>query len=190
MIARRETALITGGSAGIGYEIAKILGSMGCDLVLASNERDRLNAIKREFEKKYRIKVTVIAADLARQDAAARLYGACRRKRLTVDVLVNNAGTFFFCEAVMADSDRAMRLMNLHIITPSMLCALFGRGMKERRHGYILNVASISGYRDFPGISFYGSSKRYLRSFTKSLRCEMKKYNVKVTCLSPGATAT
>jgi hypothetical protein len=62
--------------------------------------------------------------------------------------------------------------------------------MRERRRGHILIVSSISAWRDFPGISYYGASKKYLRGFARSLRSELSVYGVNVTCLAPGATAT
>jgi short-subunit dehydrogenase len=75
-------------------------------------------------------------------------------------------------------------------VTPSLLCTLFGRDMRTRGRGHILIVSSISAWRDFPGISYYGSSKKYLRGFARALRSELGVYGVNVTCLAPGATAT
>src|SRR5690606_14805701 len=72
----------------------------------------------------------------------------------------------------------------------SMLCRLFGEEMRKARHGFILNVSSISAVMPYPGISLYGPSKTYMRYFTRALRSEMKQYNIHVTCLIPGATAT
>lgn len=81
-------------------------------------------------------------------------------------------------------------MLQLHVVTPSLLALFFGRDMRSQRRGRILFVSSVSAWRDFPGIALYGSSKRYLRSFAASLREEMRPYGVTVTCLAPGATAT
>lgn len=75
-------------------------------------------------------------------------------------------------------------------MTPSLLCTRFGRGMRERRRGHVLIVSSISARRDFPGIGYYGASKKYLRGFACALRSELGAYGVNVTCLLPGAVAT
>src|SRR6185503_10614174 len=96
----------------------------------------------------------------------------------------------FFGEAVDAHPARANALLQLHVVTPSLLCTRFGLDMRERRRGHILIVSSISAWRDFPGISYYGSSKKYLRGFARALRCELGVYGVNVTCLAPGPTAT
>ena len=81
-------------------------------------------------------------------------------------------------------------MLQLHVVTPSLLCSRFARDMRARRSGHILVVSSISAWRDFPGISYYGSSKKYLRGFARALRSELSVYGVNVTCLAPGATAT
>jgi short-subunit dehydrogenase len=183
-------ALVTGASSGIGFEISKVLAMEGYNLIIVSNEKKQLGEIKKIFEKDYGIGVTAITMDLAEQGAAIRLHQMCGKKKLVVDILVNNAGMFFFGEAVEASPDKAQSLLGLHVVTHSLMCTLFGRDMKERKRGYILTTGSIAGYRNFPGISYYGASKSYLMSFSSSLRCEMKDYNVSVTCVCPGATAT
>ncbi len=103
---------------------------------------------------------------------------------------MNNAGFFFVGEAVDADPERANAMLQLHVVTPSLLCTRFGRDMRARGRGHVLIVSSISAWRDFPGIGYYGSSKKYLRGFARSLRCELGVHGVNVTCLAPGATAT
>lgn len=186
----QEWALVTGGSSGIGYAIARLLAARGYHLVLVSNQEKELAAIKADFEKNFGISVVVVHQDLATGDAALTLHRTCSEKKLTIDILVNNAGMFFFGEAAEADPRKATALVNLHIMTPALLCSLFGKDMKNRRRGRILIISSISAYRDFPGISYYGSSKRFLMSFATSLRCEMREYGVSVTCVCPGAAAT
>lgn len=127
-----------------------------------------------------------ITLDLARPEAAVELHAAVAELGLEVDILVNNAGIFFFGEAADASTARANALLQLHVVTPSLLCTLFGREMRRRRRGQILIVSSISAWRDFPGISYYGASKRYLRGFARALRSELGVYGVNVTCLAPG----
>jgi|WetSurMetagenome_2_1015567.scaffolds.fasta_scaffold09304_3 uncharacterized protein len=191
MSARNSTfALITGASSGIGQEYARMLAARGYNLVLASNEKKRLDAVGNGLHEKYGVTVETVFIDLARPQAAAELYAVCREKGLEVDVLINNAGFFLFGEVVKTDPEAASRMVLLHALTPTMLCALFGADMKRRRRGHILNTASISTDMPYPGIALYGATKQYLKSFSRALRSEMFDYNVSVTVVSPGAVAT
>lgn len=186
----RETALITGGSSGIGHAMAKEFAARGCDLILVSDEKQRLADVKREIERDHGVTVEILHVNLAQQNAAQKLYTECAQRDYTISILINNAGIFSFGETVEGDVDRGIAMLNLHVITPSILAALFGKEMKSRRHGYIVFISSISAYRAFPGISFYGATKRYLLDFAKSMRCELAEYGVSVTCICPGAVAT
>jgi short-subunit dehydrogenase len=162
----------------------------GFDLVLVSDRGDALARAAAELHRAHGVTVQTLALDLARPEAAAEVHAEVGRLGVVVDVLVNNAGIFFFGEAADAPLDRANALLQLHVVTPSLLCSRFARDMRARRRGHILVVSSISAWRDFPGISYYGSSKKYLRGFTRALRSELAVYGVGVTCLAPGATAT
>ena len=183
-------ALVTGGCSGIGRAVAAELARHGYGLVLVSNQTDALAVTAAALRAEHGVEVEAIVMDLARPEAAAELHARVRSDRRAVDVLVNNAGMFFFGEAADAAPERANRMLQLHVVTPSLLCTLFGRDMRARRRGHILIVSSISAWRDFPGISYYGSSKKYLRGFARALRSELGVYGVNVTCLAPGATAT
>ncbi len=186
---RRRVALVTGGCSGIGLAIARRLGSLGYELLLVSERPERLAAAAAEIRARGG-RAEPICLDLARPEAAAELHQAVRRRGLELDVLVSNAGVFFFGEVADAAPERAGALLQLHVVTPSLLCTLFGRDMRARGRGHILLVSSISAWRDFPGIGYYGASKRYLRGFARALRSELAIYGVGVTCLAPGATAT
>ncbi len=179
---------MTGACSGIGLEMARILAVKGHDLVIVSHREGPLTVVARAFEREHKIKVYPIVMDLARPEAAGELFRAAGA--LDVDILVSNAGIFFFGEVADAEPEVANRMLQLHVVTPSLLCTLFARGMRERRRGHVLLVSSISAWRDFPGIAYYGSSKKYLRGFASALRSELLPYGVKVTCLAPGATAT
>jgi uncharacterized protein len=187
---RCRVALITGACSGIGRAFALRLGSLGYELVLVSNRPTELAATTQEISTAHSVTVHTIVSDLARPEAAEELYRDVGGKGLEVDILVSNAGFFFFGEAVDASPGQANAMLQLHVVTPSLLCTCFGRDMRQRGRGHILIVSSISAWRDFPGISYYGASKKYLRGFARALRSEMAVYGVKVTCLAPGPTAT
>ena len=185
-----RTALVTGACSGIGLALAKSLAARGHDLLLVSNREAPLNAVAQELAREWGVRARPIALDLARREAAAELHARVTRDRERVDVLINNAGLFFFGEVVDADPERAASLLELHVVTPSLLSTLFGREMRARRSGKILIVSSLSAFRDMPGIGYYGASKKYLMGFARSLRSELGVYGVGVTCLAPGPVDT
>jgi len=183
-------ALVTGASSGIGKEITKILADRGYSIIAVSNQEEQLKALKAEIEKEYSVSVITFFIDLSAPDAAEKVFDHCRSGGYTVEVLVNNAGIYFSGEVSDVETEKAKKLLQLHMNTPAILCHLFGKQMKIRKKGYILNVSSISAVMPYPVISFYAPSKTFLRAFTRALRTEMKPYHVHVTCLMPGATLT
>lgn len=183
-------ALVTGGSSGIGLEIANVLASHGYSLLLVSNQDEELRRTQEKFSAVHEVQVITQCVDLATNDAAYKVFDFCRHNNLEVEVLVNNAGFFFFGQITDVDTSMAQSKIQLHVMTSSLLCTLFGNEMRKRKKGFILNNSSISAYKDFPGIGYYGATKSYIKSFTRSLRTELKMYGVHVTCLCPGATAT
>jgi len=185
-----QAALVTGGCSGIGLQLAHELAALGYPLVLVSHQRVALEAAAAALRSAHSVEVTPLVFDLARPTAAAELYEAVKARGVTVDILVNNAGIFFFGEVADVDPAAANTMLQLHVVTPTLLCHHFGRDLRQRRRGHILLVSSISAWQDFPGIALYGSSKRYLRSFAACLRSELSVWGVNVTCLAPGATAT
>lgn len=187
---RRAVALVTGACSGIGLALARRLASQGHDLVLVSNRAEALGEVATELARATGARALPITLDLARREAARELHERVRAEGLTIDVLINNAGMFFFGEVVDADPERAASLLELHVVTPSLLATLFGREMRERRSGRILFVSSLSAFRDMPGIGYYGASKKYLMGFARSLRSELAVYGVRVTCLAPGPVDT
>lgn len=183
-------ALITGGSSGIGLEIAKQLAARGYSLLLVSNQMEKLEELKISLQQQYSVRVEILCMDLSQSQSAQEVFNHAALQHYEVEVLVNNAGFFFFGEVAEADLSRAQQMIQLHVLTLSLFCTLFGKEMKRRRRGYILNLSSISAFKDFPGIGYYGATKSYIKSFSRSLRTEMKYYGVHVTCLCPGATDT
>ncbi len=185
-----STALVTGACSGIGLAIARRLGALGYTLVLVSHREQPLAQVADDIAREHGVKTHAIHLDLATLSAAETLYEKTQALGLAVDILVNNAGIFFFGEVADAAPALAKTMLQLHVITPSLLCTLFARDMRRRGRGHILIVSSISAWRDFPGIAYYGSSKKYLLGFARALRSELGVYGVNVTCLAPGATAT
>ncbi len=183
-------ALVTGACSGIGLEMSWLLADRDYNLLLVSNEEERLLDLNKKISEQSQAIVKILHIDLAKNDAAEEVFKYCNENDIEVEVLINNAGFFFFGEVAEADIKKAGQKILLHILTSSLLCTLFGKKMKEEGKGYIMNVSSISAYKAFPGIAHYGSTKSFIKYFTRSLRTEMKAYGVNVSCLCPGATLT
>jgi len=187
---KSRVALITGGSSGIGLAIAHELARRGYSLLLVSNQQNELAVCQAEFEKQYELKCYTFYLDLARESAGSELFNFCQEQLMYVAVVVNNAGFMNFSEVAETPFEKVQAMLHVHMVTPTEICRLFGKEMKDRKSGFILNTSSISSVMPYPGISLYGPSKTYMRYFTRALRSEMKEYGVKVSCLIPGATAT
>lgn len=184
-----QLALITGASSGMGLEYAKQLAKRNFDLLIVSNQQDQLVEAASSIVEEFGVNVIPHYQDLASPDAAERLHDYCLENKLEVEVLVNNAGMFFFKELTPQEK-RAEIMLSLHISTPTRLCILFGEDMKKRGHGYILNMSSMAATLPMPGITIYSATKAYLKSFSRSLYFEMRPYGVGVTVVCPAAIAT
>lgn len=187
---KQAFALITGASSGMGFEFAKLLARRNYSLVMVSIDEQPLMDAADQIRSEFNTEVVTYCMDLSIDHSAEDLFALCNERGLDIEVLVNNAGFFFFGLATDADLHRAKAMINLHVKTTSVLCTLFGAQMKEKGKGYILNNSSISAFKHFPGIAYYASTKAYIKSYTQSLRMELKPFGVHVTCLLPGATAT
>ena len=174
----------------MGLIYARRLAEAGCNLLLVSNQQAELEQVAAEFRDRYEVQAIARYQDLAAPDAAEELLAFCREQSLEVDILINNAGMFFFEELTPDNEAKALAMMQLHIYTPTRLSVLLGEEMKKRGGGYILNVSSMAAKLPCPGIAIYSASKAYLKSFTKSLYYEMRPYGVGVTVVCPAAIAT
>jgi short-subunit dehydrogenase len=189
-MSKNQTVLITGASTGIGLEFAKIFYSKGYNLILVSRDRQKLQKIKESFAAKGDQTVNIIPCDLSQDKSAQNLYNQCKADELIPDILVNNAGFGMHGEHVDLSVSEVENMINLNILSLTSLCGLFGRDMKERKSGFILNVASTGAYQPTPYHGAYAATKSYVLNFSEALAKELEDYGVTVTCLSPGATDT
>ena len=183
-----NTALITGASAGIGKEFARIQAKAKGNLVLVARSENKLNELKTELEKEHGIEVLVIAKDLTEPTAAQDVFDEVKTHMIKIDYLINNAGfggQGKFHERKW-EEDHAM--IQLNIVALSELTRLFLPGMVERKEGKILNVSSTASLMPGPLQAVYFASKAYVTSFSNAISEELRGTNVTVTALLPGAT--
>lgn len=175
----------------MGLEYARQLAAKGNDLILVSNRDEELSAAREEICAAWPVQVTTRYQDLSLPDAADELFQWCtREQQILPDVVINNAGMFFFKELEKSDMDRVQAMVNLHVNMVTRTCLLFGLAMKERGSGYLLIMSSMAARIPAPGITIYSATKAYLRSFGRSLSYELKPCGVGVTTVCPAAIAT
>jgi short-subunit dehydrogenase len=186
----RSTALITGASGGIGLALARQFARAGYQLVLVARDAARLDEQALALAMEVSVPITAIAKDLCRAGACAALAAELEARDLTVTVLVNNAGVGIY--GAFGDSDPAAveALIALNITALTTLTRLLLPGMRARRHGRILNVASTAAFQPGPLMAVYFASKAYVLSFSEAIAAELADSGVTVTCLCPGPTAT
>lgn len=135
--------------------------------------------------------VRVIPTDLARVGAAQELYDRIAAEGIGIDVVINNAGIFSFCDILTTPPERIERIVLLHDLTVSQLCRLYAADMVRRGvRGHILNMSSYSLWMPFPGLALYSASKAYMRSFSVAFAKEVRDRGIRVTAVCPAGVAT
>ena len=200
-------SLVTGASSGIGLQYATQLArDYHTDLLLVSNQEEELRKVAENLAAEYKVRAIPHYADLSKEDAAEELYNYCHANNLVVDILINDAGVFFFNPYCDTSMKRISLMLNLHMTTVAKMCRLFGEDMlkrelsaeeqaqticgKPRRKGYILNMSSMSAWMAMPGIQTYNATKAFIYNFSKSLWYELRPKGVNITVMTPGAVDT
>jgi uncharacterized protein len=185
---RPETVLITGASSGIGLELAKCFAADGSKLILVARSRDALEKLAEELREKNKVETVVLTADLSQPEAPKQIFDKLAAQKLSVDVLVNNAGFGLHGEFLQLPLDRQMEIIKVNVAALTELTGLFLPGMVQRRGGGILNVGSVAGFVAGPRLAVYYASKAFVQSFSEALAEELDGTGVSVTSLCPGPT--
>ena len=187
-----ETALVTGASGGIGYELARKFAEDGYDLVIVARSEDKLEKIADEFEDEHGVSVTVLPKDLSVPGAPDELYDEVADEDIEVNFLVNNAGIGTHGRFHESDLNGELDLLNLNVVTPTHLTRRFLNDMvgDGGEGGKILNVASTAAFQPGPLMATYYASKAYLLWFSEGIKEELKGEDVTVTALCPGPVDT
>jgi hypothetical protein len=180
-----RVTLITGASAGIGTELARVFAAHGHRLALVARRADRLMALAAEIEAVGGGKPIVIPCDLEQPEAGDSIAAALTAADVEVEYVVNNAGFGLFGTAIELDRADQLNIIAVNIRAMTDLSLRFSDSLIKYRGG-ILNVGSIAGFLPGPGMAVYYASKAYVLSFSEALRGELAPRGVRVTTLCPG----
>lgn len=182
-------ALITGGSSGIGKDIAIQLAKLSYDLVLVARDLKNLEQVREEIKKENsKVTVQIYAFDISKSENCFKIY----EKVKDVDILVNNAGFGLFGEFSKTDLETEINMINTNVTALHTLTKLYLKDMIKKDSGYILNVASIAGFMPGALMATYYATKNYVVSLTRAINKELKKKksHVSVSLLCPGPVDT
>jgi uncharacterized protein len=184
-----RVTLITGASAGIGSELARVFAANGHRVALAARRGDRLTALANDIAAAGGKAPILIPCDLQQADSGDKIEAALQTAGVEVDYLVNNAGFGLFGRAAELDRREQLGIIDVNIRALSDLTLRFAPSVIKHRGG-ILNVGSIAGFLPGPGMAMYYASKAFVLSFTEALRQELKPQGVRVTVVCPGPVPT
>ena len=195
-------ALVTGAASGMGRIYVSRLAGMGYNVVAvdinAAGLEETVAIVKGQIasaegisdSQKESFRILPLVQDLSLSTAADSIFARTEEEGCQIEVLVNNAGVMY-CQAIHATSERMLSLiMMVHMYTPLMICRKYLNGMRERGCGYILNISSLASWMIWPGIGMYGSTKRFVRDYSRELRIEAQKTGVSITNAYFGAVDT
>ncbi|MGA8236927.1 MAG: SDR family oxidoreductase [Candidatus Sulfotelmatobacter sp.] len=190
MESKIQTALVTGASGGIGYELAKLFARDRYNVVLVARSAEKLTRVAIELQRQFGVIVKTVALDLAAQPAPKFLFDQLQREGASIDVLVNNAGFGGFGEFAAMPEEEILGQIQLNISALTHLTRLFLPPMLARRGGKVMNVASTAAFQPGPLMAVYYATKAYVLSFSEALANEVAGSGVVVSCFCPGATDT
>ncbi len=185
-----KTALITGASAGIGLEFAKIFAKEKYDLVITARNETKLNELANEIKNNHNVNVKVIAKDLSKQNAGEEIFDELKNENIVTDVLINNAGFGVFDNYWDVELQDEKNMLQVNIMALAELTNLFAKDMVNRGGGKILNVASTAAFQPGPTMAGYYASKAFVLSYSQAVDFELRKKGVQVSTLCPGPTIT
>ncbi len=188
---KRCHALITGASAGLGWEFASQLAEQADSLVLVARRAGRLEELRSELKGRFpNLRVHVRATDLSEQSQVEELCQWLEREQIGVDLLVNNAGLGDLGAFATSDPKRVDDMMKVNMVALTSLTRHLLPAMVAQKRGAILNVSSSAGFLPLAGFAVYAATKAYVTSFSEGLRAELRGTGVTVTALCPGPVHT
>ncbi len=183
-----RTALITGTTSGIGYELSRIFARNRASLILVSRDEKKLQAQKENLQSEYGVEVNIIVKDLSDPNAPKEIANEVKGRGLKVDILVNNAGFNESGSFLQTSLDRELAMLQVHVTALTHLTKLLLPEMIRRGFGKILNVGSTGSFTPCALDAVYCATKAYVLSFSNAMRAELSGTGVSVSTLCPGAT--
>ncbi len=184
----RPLAIVTGASAGIGRELARLAAADGFQPLLVARRRDRLERLSEELASTLDVNALIAATDLTRADGPEMVVEAAGAA--PIEMLINNAGFATYGPFATTPLERTSSLLALNVVALTRLTRLCLDGMLARGRGFIMNVASTAGFMPGPDMATYYASKAYVLQFSEALAVELSGTGVRVSCLCPGPTVT
>ncbi|MFA5367168.1 MAG: SDR family oxidoreductase [Dehalococcoidia bacterium] len=185
-----KTALVTGASGGIGYEMAKLFARDGYSLVLVARNAGELNKIASHLTSEHGVSVKVIAKDLSDPVSPREIFDEIQADGIAIDILVNNAGFGAYGSFRDTNLKDELEMMQVNMVSSTHLMKLFLPVMISRGYGRIMNVSSMAAFQPGPLIAVYCASKSYVLSLSEALAEELSGTGVTVTALCPGPVST
>ncbi|HYA91586.1 MAG TPA: glucose 1-dehydrogenase [Thermodesulfobacteriota bacterium] len=185
-----KTAIVTGGSRGIGKGVALGLAKAGAKVAVTSRKMNDLEATAAEI-KKFGGEAFPLQSHLGKMEEINRMVSAVMQKFGKIDVLVNNAGASPAMGSVLESDERLWEtIMNLNLRGLYFTSQAVGKVMKKQGSGKIINIASVDGFKPEPGVSVYSISKAGVRMITKAFALELAPFNIQVNAIAPGPIST
>ena len=166
--------LITGASMGIGEALAREFAIRGHNLVLIARSRGRLLTLADELRQKRGVEVEVCVEDLSDTESPGRIYEFCRLKKADIDILVNCAGISFAGDFAEMPQKKLEEIVMVNVMGTARMTRMFISDMVERKHGSIINIASLGGLQGVPGLALYSATKSFMITLSEALHEELK----------------
>jgi short-subunit dehydrogenase len=187
---RGSTALVTGASKGIGEVFARQLAARGMNLVLVARSGKALEVLARDLSAEFGVTCVAVPADLSDLHAPEAIAAELQRRGIQVDLLVNNAGLGLSGHFLSHDLKHVRAEIQVNGQALVALSHVFGRQMKHRRSGGIINIASNASFQPLPAMATYAAGKAFVLHFTEAIGHELRADGVQVMASCPGPTAT
>lgn len=187
----QKIAIITGATAGIGYETARLLAQNNYNLILTGRRKERLDTIKEELESTFGCKILTLNFDIRIKAETETALNSIPQEWRAIDLLVNNAGLAAGLAPVnSADVDDWETMIDTNVKGLLYATRIISPWMVERQTGHIINITSIAGKESYPNGSVYCGTKHAVAAISKSMRIELMPFGIKVTTIAPGAVDT
>lgn len=183
----QATVLLTGAAGGFGQELTRQLLTAGSQLILTDLDAAVLQSQVAAIQSQVKTGqvLACLSVDLSTPEGCETLYDRVKELNYPIDILINNAGIGIFGRIDEIPTEKWERVMQVNLLAPMRLSALFVADMIARRKGHIVNISSLAGWTAQAGLSVYSTSKFGLRGFSEGLCNEVKPYNVQVTAVYP-----